>query len=70
MKHKYEIIIHWSSDDNAFIAEAPELTGCRADGSNYDEAVKNIQVVIDEWIETAKFLKSAITEPRGKLVFA
>jgi predicted RNase H-like HicB family nuclease len=70
MKHKYEIIIYWSLDDNAFIAEAPELAGCKADGLNYGEAVKNIEVVIDEWIETAKILKRAIPEPKGKLVFA
>ena len=70
MKHKYEIIIYWSNDDNAFIAEAPELVGCKADGSSYAEAVKNIEVVIDEWIETAKIIKRSIPEPKGKLVYA
>ena len=70
MKHKYEIIIYWSADDNAFIAEAPELTGCKADGSSYAEAVKNIEVVIGEWIETATILKRSIPKPKGKLVYA
>jgi predicted RNase H-like HicB family nuclease len=70
MKHKYEIIIYWSPDDNAFIAEAPELAGCKADGSSYAEAVNNIELVIDEWIETANNLKRPIPEPKGKLVYA
>jgi predicted RNase H-like HicB family nuclease len=70
MKHKYEIIIYWSADDNAFIAEAPELAGSKADGLSYAEAVKNIEVVIDEWIETAKILKRSIPKPKGKLVYA
>jgi predicted RNase H-like HicB family nuclease len=68
--HKYEIIIYWSADDNAFIAEAPELAGCMADGSSYSEAVKNIEVIIDEWIETAKIMDRSIPAPKGKLVFA
>lgn len=70
MKHKYEIIIYWSADDNAFIAEAPELAGCKADGSSYAEALMNIEVVIDEWIETAKIIKRSIPKPKGKLVYA
>jgi len=70
MKHKYEIIIYWSADDNAFIAEAPELAGSKANGSSYAEAVKNIEVVIGEWIETAKILKRSIPKPKGKLVYA
>jgi predicted RNase H-like HicB family nuclease len=70
MKHKYELIIYWSADDNAFIAEAPELAGCKADGSSYADAVKNIEIVIDEWIETAKILKRSIPAPKGKLVYA
>ena len=70
MKYKYEIIIYWSADDNAFIAEAPELAGSKADGSSYAEAVKNIEVVIGEWIETATILKRSIPKPKGKLVYA
>ena len=70
MKHKYEIIIYWSADDNAFIAETPELAGCKADGSSYADAVRNIEVVIDEWIETAKIMKREIPLPKGKLVYA
>ena len=56
MKAKYEIIIFWSKEDNAFIAEVPELPGCMADGETYIEAIKNIQVVIEEWIEMAQNL--------------
>ena len=67
---KYEIIFFWSQEDNAFIAEVPELSGCMADGATYAEALKNIELVIQEWIETAKELGKAIPEPRGRLQFA
>lgn len=67
---KYEIIIYWSSDDAAFIAEAPELPGCAADGPTRAAALKNVEVIIKEWIATAKSLGRSIPEPRGRLVFA
>ena len=67
---KYEIIIYWSEEDGSFIAEAPELPGCMADGRTYEEAVKNIHVIIDEWIETAKELGREIPAPRGRLIYA
>jgi predicted RNase H-like HicB family nuclease len=70
MSYKYEIIIYWSDTDNCFIAEAPELPGCMADGKTYAESLKNIQVVIDEWIETAKTLNRPIPQPKGRLIFA
>ena len=69
-KYKYEIIIYWSEEDNAFVAEVPELPGCMADGATYSEAVSNVEVIIDEWIETAKDLGREIPEPKGKLMFA
>ncbi len=68
--YKYEIIIYWSAEDNVFIAVAPELPGCADDGADYREALSNIEVVIDEWIETAKSLNRAIPEPKGRLLFA
>ncbi len=67
---KYEIIIYWSEEDDAFIAEAPELSGCAADGRTYQEALANVEVVIQEWIETAKELGRPIPVPKGRLVFA
>jgi len=67
---KYELIIFWSEDDQAFIAEIPELAGCAADGSTYQETVANAEVVIQELIETAKELGRPIPEPKGRLVFA
>ncbi|MDN5327245.1 MAG: hypothetical protein PWP41_1941 [Moorella sp. (in: firmicutes)] len=67
---KYEIIIHWSEEDQRYIAEVPELPGCMADGETYEEAVRNAQIVISEWIETAKSLGRNIPEPRGKLMYA
>lgn len=67
---KYEIIIYWSKDDDAFVAEVPELPGCMADGGTYQEALSNAEVIIDEWLETAKELGRSIPEPKGRLVFA
>lgn len=68
--HKYELLIYWSDDDGAFIVEVPELPGCMADGATYNEAVKNAQVAIDEWIETAKGLGRDIPQAKGKLAYA
>ncbi|HCA59635.1 MAG TPA: hypothetical protein DEP46_16830 [Blastocatellia bacterium] len=67
---KYEIIIYWSSEDDAFIAEVPELPGCMADGSTYQEALANAEVIIREWMETAREIGRAIPEPKGRLVYA
>lgn len=67
---KYEVILYWSREDDAFIAEVPELPGCAADGASYEEAIANVQQVIQEWIETATELGRSIPEPRGRLMFA
>jgi hypothetical protein len=67
---RYEIIIYWSREDHAFLAEVPELSGCMADGASYEEALANAQVVIAEWIETAQAIGRPIPEPKGKLAFA
>ncbi len=67
---RYELIIYWSKADESFVVEVPELPGCMADGATYEEAVANAQVVIAEWIETARSLGRAIPEPRGKLTYA
>ncbi len=67
---KYEVIIYWSKEDAAFIAEVPELPGCAADGATYQEAIANAETIIREWIETAQKLGRPIPEPKGRLVFA
>ena len=69
MNSKFEIILYWSKEDDAFIAEVPELAGCMADGRTYQEALQNIQVIVEEWIETAKALGRPIPEPKGKLIY-
>jgi len=67
---RYEIILYWSEEDQAFIAEVPELPGCAADGETYQEALQNVEVIMQEWIETAKELRRPIPEPKGRLMFA
>lgn len=67
---QYEIILYWSKEDQAFIAEVPELPGCVADGATYQDALANAEVVMREWIETARELGRSIPEPRGRLMYA
>ena len=67
---KYEMIVYWSQEDHAYIVEVPELPGCMADGPTYQEAVSNAEVVIGEWIETAKELGRSIPQPKGRLMYA
>jgi len=67
---KYELIIYWSKEDNSFVVEIPELPGCMADGETYGETVKNAEIAIQHWIETAQELNRFIPEPKGRLRFA
>ena len=67
---KYEVIIYWSADDNAFIAEVPELAGCMADGPTKAEALAAAERVAQEWVETAKELGRVVPEAKGRLTFA
>jgi predicted RNase H-like HicB family nuclease len=67
---RYELIIYWSEEDGAFVAEVPELPGCAADGATYREAVAAAEVAIQEWVETARELGRPVPEPRGRLAFA
>ena len=68
--YNYEIILYWSKDDNAFIAEVPELAGCMADGKTRAEAIANAEIIIKEWLDTARAEGRVIPEPRGKLMYA
>jgi len=67
---RYEIIIYWSQADEAFVAEVPELPGCAADRKTHKEALANVEVIVREWMETAKELGRPIPAPRGRLAFA
>jgi predicted RNase H-like HicB family nuclease len=68
--YHYEIIMYWSEEDHAVIAEVPELPGCAADGTTYQEALTNVQVIITEWIETAKEFGRPIPKPKDRLMYA
>ncbi len=70
MKPNYEIILYWSQDDEAFLATVPELPGCMADGATYQEALANVEIVIEEWLEAAQILGRSIPEPKGRLMYA
>lgn len=69
MSH-YEVIIYWSNDDERYIAEVPELPGCMADGKSRSEVLHNVEVIIDEWLETANLEGREIPVPKGRLVYA
>ncbi|HKQ05522.1 MAG TPA: type II toxin-antitoxin system HicB family antitoxin [Blastocatellia bacterium] len=69
--NKYEIILYWSNNDNAYIAEVPELLGCMAHGDTQENALRNINQAIELWIDTAREFGDPIPEPKGRrLVFA
>ncbi|MDB9494050.1 type II toxin-antitoxin system HicB family antitoxin [Spirulina major CS-329] len=70
MSIKYQLVIYWSHEDDCFVVEVPELPGCFADGQSYTEAVRNVEVVIREWITTAQELGREVPEPRGRLISA
>ena len=68
---RYEIIIYWSAEDKAYVAEIPELPGCMAHGKNYESALRNAKEAIQLWIKTAKEFNDPIPEPKGRrLVYA
>ncbi len=67
---RYEIIIYWSEEDQAFLAEVPELPGCAADGATYEEALRNVETIVSEWLDTARDLGRPIPEPKGRLPYA
>jgi predicted RNase H-like HicB family nuclease len=67
---RYELIIYWSEQDEAFVVEVPELAGCKADGETYEEAIANAKLIINQWIETAKSIGREIPKPKGKLMYA
>jgi predicted RNase H-like HicB family nuclease len=68
--YKYEVVVYWSEEDGAYIAEVPELPGCMADGATYEKALRNVQLIISEWLETAESLGREIPAPKGKLAYA
>ena len=68
--YRYGIIIYWGEPDQAFVAEVPELPGCAADGATCRDALASAEVVIGEWIETARELRREVPKPRGRLLYA
>ncbi|MCL2016945.1 MAG: type II toxin-antitoxin system HicB family antitoxin [Defluviitaleaceae bacterium] len=70
MTPKYQILIHWSNDDNAYIAEVPELPGCMADGKTIAEVAANVEIIIEEWLESAALDGEPIPVPNEKLMYA
>lgn len=64
--YKYEIIIYWSEDDGAFVAEVPQLPGCAAHGDSADFALANCQQAIELWIQTAEEFGRLVPEPKGR----
>ncbi|MEK0180808.1 MAG: type II toxin-antitoxin system HicB family antitoxin [Oscillatoriales cyanobacterium] len=67
---KYEVIMYWSEEDQAFIAEVPELPGCAADGETYQEVLQNLEIIMHKWIETANALGYPIPQPKDRSMFA
>jgi len=66
LANKYEIIIYWSDEDQAFVADVPELPGCMAHGDTYESALDNVKSAMDLWIETAKEFNDSVPAPKGR----
>ena len=64
--HKYEIILYWSNEDQAFIAEVPELPGCMAHGDTQEAALRNVNEAMDFWIDTAREVGTPVPQPKGE----
>ena len=69
--HKYEIIIYWSKEDEAFVAEVPELPGCAVHGDTQENALEQVNEAVKLWLDTAREFGDPIPEPKGtRLMFA
>ncbi|MBQ4330816.1 MAG: type II toxin-antitoxin system HicB family antitoxin [Spirochaetaceae bacterium] len=68
--NRYEIVVYWSDEDDCYIAEVPERPGCMADGADRQEVVRNVEMVIDQWLETAQEEGRPIPVPKGRLMYA
>ncbi len=64
--HKYEIILYWSNEDQAFVAEVPGLPGCMAHGDDQETALQNIKDAMGFWIERARELGRPVPQPKGE----
>ena len=67
---KYEVILYWSEEDDAYIAEVPELPGCMADGKTQLDALRAVEIIAKEWVETAQQMGREIPQPKGRLKYA
>ena len=65
-RYKYSIEIFYSEEDEGYIALAPELPGCSAFGETEEEALKEIKVAIDLWLEAAQKEGRGIPRPIEK----
>ena len=67
--NKYKQVIYWSEEEHKFIVEVPELPGCMADGMTEEEALKNTEQIVSEWVETARILGRKVPQPERKVVY-
>ena len=67
---KYEVILYWSEEDDAYIAEVPELPGCMADGKTQLDALRAVEIIAKEWVETAQQMGREVPQPKGRLKYA
>ena len=66
MMPKYEIILYWSEEDQIFVAEVPELSGCMAHGDSHEAALTNIKEAVQLWIDTAQEFGDPVPKPKGR----
>jgi predicted RNase H-like HicB family nuclease len=64
----YAIEIFYSIEDEGYIAVAPELPGCSAFGRSKEEALKEVEIAMSLWLETAKEIGRDIPTPQKRRI--
>jgi predicted RNase H-like HicB family nuclease len=62
--NRYAIIVFWSEEDRAWVADIPDLKSCAAFGQTPEEAVAEVRIAMDAWLSAARDVGLDIPEPR------
>lgn len=66
----YEIVLFWSSEDDVFVAEVPDLPGCMAHGATHEEALAQVKEAAALWLDVARERGEELPRPRPHLLAA
>lgn len=63
---RYGIAIFWSEEDDQWISIVPDLRGCSASGDTLEEALQEIQIAKDLWLESTREHDEHLPEPKWR----